>query len=321
MVLIPDMSEIDFRTLNLNLLPALSALLREESVGRAARRAGVTQSAMSHSLAKLRELLGDPLLVAQGRGMVLTPRARALAAALPPALDHLREALVGPAAFDPATDPATFTIATVDYFELTTLPTLLGYLRRHAPAVRLVLERLGPSSLASLRDGELDFVLSGPVPTAAGVRTVELYRDPFKVIARQGHPGIDRRLTLDAYLAYEHVVVRFEGRGLAAVDRALARVGRQRRVGLSVPHFTAAPLAVAGSDMLCTIASSVAVAGRALVGVRMLEPPLELPAAPVTLSWPTAHEADPARRWLRDLLLGGAAAPPTIRRLMRRAVP
>lgn len=311
------MNDIDWRTFNLNLLPALSALLREGSVGRAARRAGVSQSAMSHSLARLRELVGDPLLVPQGRAMTLTPRARALAAALPRALEHLREALAGPAAFDPATGAATFTIATVDYFELTTLPTLLAHLARHAPGVRLEIERLGPASYAALKDGDVDFILAGPAPQgAAGIQSAQLYRDPFKVMVRQGHPGVGRRLTLDAYLAHEHIVVRIEGRGPAAVDRALARVGKRRQVGLSLPHFAAAPLAVASSDMLCTIASAVAGVGKALVDVRVLDPPIELPAAPITLSWPAAHHADPARRWLRDLLLSGAAAPPSIRRLM-----
>lgn len=316
------MSDIDFRTLNLNLLPALSTLLDERAVGRAAHRMGVSQSAMSHSLARLRELLDDPLLVPQGRGMALTPRAKEIAAALPAALEHLRDALTGPSDFVPRTAEATFTIATFDYFELTTLPSLLAHLAAHAPAVRLHIQRLTPASFVALREGEIDVILGGPAPApAAGIRGLELYRDPFKVIARHDHPGVGRRLTLQAYLAYEHVLVRLEGRSEGAVDRALARHGYARRVGLSVPHFIGAPLAVARSDMLSTLAGGVASQARALLGVRMFEPPIEVPAAPITMWWPRAHDTDPARTWFRELLQSGVAAPPFIRRLMRSPGP
>lgn len=312
------MSDIDFRTLNLNLLPALAALLRTRAVGRAARQVGVSQSAMSHSLAKLREAFGDPLLVAQGRSMVLTPRARELALSLPPALERLRESLAATDAFDPATATTTFTIATVDLFELTALRSLLGYLARHAPGVRLRIERLGPSTFEALRDGDVDVVIGGAGPPAsAGLRRVVLFREPFKVIARSDHPGLGRRLTLASYLAYDHVLVRFEGREVAAVDRALASLGHQRRVGLSVPHFVAAPLAVAGSDMLSTVSSSVAAWGQSLLGLRLFDPPFELPAAPVSLWWAAAHDTDPARRWFRELLCRGDAAPPAIQRMIR----
>lgn len=314
------MNDIDFRTFNLNLVPALAALLREGTVGGAARHVGVSQSAMSHSLAKLRAQLDDPLLVTQGRRVSLTPRAKLLAARLPAALEGLRTTLTGPAAFTPAAAELTWTIATVDYFELTTLPTLMKYLRVHAPGVTLRIERLTADSASALQAGRLDLILGGTgLVRGAGLEGRELYRDPFKVIVRADHPRLRRRPSLRQYVNAEHVVVRFEGRGPGLVDRVLATRGLARRVGLWVPHFVSAPLVVAESDMISTVASAVAERGRTLLGLRVFDPPISLPPAPVMMWWPKAHESDPARTWLRDLIGRGIAAPATIRKRIRAA--
>lgn len=314
------MNDFDLSQINLNLVPALSALLREASVSRAARRVGVSQSAMSHSLSRLRELFDDPLLVLVGRAMVLTPRAEQLAAQLPDALEHLQRALRGPATFEPGTADLVFRIATVDYFELTSLPYLIEHLARVAPRVRLAVQRLSATSADALARGEIDLVLATAGFTRrAGVRGAELYRDPFKVIARAGHPGIGRKLSLDAYLRHDHVLVQLEPGVTGAVDRVLARSGHTRRVGLFVPHFVSAPLAVAASNMLSTLASSVAQRAKALVDIRIYDPPIEIPAAPIAMYWPRAHEVDPARTWFRELIGSGVAFPRAIRRLMREA--
>ncbi len=320
MYVMADMSSVDIRTINLNLLPALEALLVEGSVGGAARRAHVSQSAMSHSLAKLRELFGDPLLVASGRRMVATPRALELAALLPRALDQLSDAVAPPEPFDARTSTRVFRIATVDYFELTTLPDVLEHLGRHAPGVRLEIERFSGAHVAALLAGDVDLALIGatlPIPPA-GLRRAALYDDPFAVIARADHPAIGRRLDLETYVALGHVLVSVEGGRDGVVDRALAKIGRQRTVALRVPHFVSAPLAVMRSDSICTIASSVARRARELFGLRVHEPPVELPPAGVVAIWSRRHDDDPARTWLRELFLSGRAVSPYVRSLMRR---
>ncbi|MBV1860293.1 MAG: LysR family transcriptional regulator [Nannocystaceae bacterium] len=312
------MSTFDIRAFNLNLVSALDALLRHRAVGLAAREVGVSQSAMSHSLAKLREQLGDPLLVSQGRRFELSARAQAIAAELPELLDRLGTTLGGGASFDPRTAELTIRIATVDYFEFTALPTLMTYLREHAPGIRLSIERLTPDSAALLQAGRLDLILAGTtLVRGAGLECAELFQDPFTVIARQGHPAIRRRLTLKAYLEATHVVVRFEGRGVPVVDRVLERAGHQRSVGLYVPHFVTAPLVVSESDMICTIARTVAQRARSLIGIRMFAPPVELPLASIRMWWPRAHEHDPGRAWFRDLLLCGKGMPPELGRRIR----
>jgi len=313
------MSAIDSRTFNLNLVPSLVALLRHGSVGAAARDVGVSQSAMSHALAKLREHLGDPLLVPQGRRFVLSSRARQLAAELPEVLEHLERTLSGSASFDPKTAAMQVRIASVDYFDFTTLPSLVAYLREHAPGVRLSVERLTAASAEALQSGNLDVIFGGTgFVQGAGIEQLELFRDPFKVIARADHPiAKRRRLSLRTYLEAEHVVVRFEGRGVPVVDRLLASRGLQRSVGLHVPHFVSAPLVVAESDMICTVASAVAERAQALLGVAVLEPPLELPPARVIMSWPRSHAHDPARTWFRQLIVRGDGVSAALRRRIR----
>ncbi len=319
MYLMRGMSEIDVRAINLNLLPALEALLVEGSVSAAARRVHVSQSAMSHALARLRELFGDPLLTPLGRGLTPTPRAIQLRAALPAAFEQLRLALALPEPFDPRTSTRVFRVATVDYFELTTLPDLLAYLGVHAPLVRLEIERFSPACVPALVGGDIDLALIGATQAVApsGLRRAELYQDPFAVIAREGHPAIKRRLDLATYLALGHVLVSVEGRRDGVVDRALAGRGAARRVALRVPHFMSAPLLVQRSDLICTIASTVARRAHELFGLRVLAPPIELPAAKVVASWSQRHDDDPAQRWFRDLFTSGRALSPQIRSLVR----
>lgn len=286
--------------INLNLMPALAALLRERNVSAAARRAGVSQSAMSHALAKLRGLLDDPLLVVAGRAMALTPRGEQLAAALPAALDQLAGVLAPPAAFDPATATHRFRVATFDYFELTTLPDLLAYLTRTAPGVHLDIERFDRSAIARLVDGDLDLVLgAGSMTMPPGLRRRVLAREPFAVIARPDHPRLAGRLTLERYVALDHLLIAVEGRGPGVVDRALARRGLSRRVAVRVPHFACAGLAVRHSDLVCTVARTVAHRAHELFGVRVHDAPLPLPSPSLVAWWPRQHDADPARRWFR----------------------
>lgn len=306
-------------SLNLNLLPALAALLRERNVSAAARRVGVSQPAMSHALARLRTVLGDPLLVVAGRKMALTPRGEQLAAALPAALDRLDEVLAPPRPFAPATATQRFRIATFDYFEVTTLPEVLAYLRRHAPGIHLDVERVDAAAITRLVDGELDLILGAEsMAMPGGLMRRVLYRDPFAVIARAGHPRVGPgRLTLERYVELDHLLVAVEGRGPGVVDRALARHGLARRVALRLPHFSSAGLAVACSDLVATVASTVAHRARQLHGVQVLAPPLELPSPALVAWWPRQHDDEPARRWFRDILFSGRALAAPLRRLMR----
>jgi len=306
------MSEIDARRINLNLVPALEALLESRSVSAAARRTHVSQSAMSHSLAKLRSVLGDPLLVPEGRGLALTPRAVQLAETLPAALDRLVQTLAPPAKFVPSETRRTFRIATLDYFEFAVIGDLLAYLSAHAPHAEVWIERISEGSMGPLVRGEIDVALVGDtsLPRLAALRRAELFRDPFTVMMRRDHPAArSRRLSLDRYVEYPHVVVTVEGRADGAVDRALEPHGRSREVVLRLPHFSTAPLAVLASDALCTIASTVGRRAAALYPIELRAPPIELPPANIVAVWSKRADADEAGRWLRGLFIDGKVAP------------
>ena len=316
-----DTQALDARAINLNLLPALEALLATRNVSAAARRAHVSQSAMSHTLARLRAVIGDPLLVPDGRGLALTPRAARLAATLPSALDRLTLALGPSEPFDPMTTTRTFRVATLDYFELVALEALMAYLGAHAPRASVWIERVSPATLPALLAGEVDVALVGEtsLPRLSGITRRPLFRDPFAVMLRPGHPAAKGRgLSLAQYLAYPHVVVTVEGRADGAVDRALEARGVARDVRLRVPHFATAPLAVRDSDAICTIASSVAERARTLHGIVVKKPPVTLPAPTIIAMWAKRTDEDEGARWFRSLFLEQKAMPPHLRALARR---
>lgn len=310
------MSTLDISRINLNLLPSLAALLETRNVSAAARKTHVSQSAMSHTLGKLRVVLGDTLLVPSGRALVLTPHANRLAAALPAALDRLAETLTPSPPFDPRTTKRTFRLVTLDYFEIAMLGDFLAYFRAHAPDAKVWIDRVSERAIPALVNGEIDLALVGEVtiPRSPALSRVELYRDPFVVMMRRDHPAAKARtLSLAKYLAYPHVVVTVEGRADGAVDRALETHGKTRDVVLRLPHFATAPLAVRDSDALCTIASSVGRRARELYGLALRTPPIALPSAAVIATWSKRVDDDEGGRWFRSIFLDGLAASAPVR--------
>ncbi|MFO0744100.1 MAG: LysR family transcriptional regulator [Myxococcota bacterium] len=307
--------EPNLAALDMNLLVVLDALLRERHVTRAAAVLGVSQSACSHALARLRTLLGDPLLVRDRQALVLTPRADALAGPLAAALAALRGALAPPEAFAPRTAKKRFTIATADYGQLVVLPPLLARLGAEAPGIDLVVRDFGGKPVAeSLASGECDLAMGPPDgvrtggkppprPTAAGIRDRRIFRDRFVCVARRGHPRIGERLDLETYIALPHAFVAPRGTPGGAVDDALAERGMQRRVALMVQHFLVAPWAVASSDLIVTIAERLAKAFAERLPLAIYEPPLALPRFAIHVMWHERTQRDPAHKWLRDLVV------------------
>jgi DNA-binding transcriptional LysR family regulator len=290
--------------LDLNLLAQLDALLTEAHVTRAAQRAGVTQSAMSRALARLRELLGDPLLVRTGRGMVLTQRARALAAPLARALGDLEAVVLDRPSFDPATSTRTFTLATADYGEAMLLPPLLARLRREAPGVDVAAIHHGENPWAALEDDAIDASLGPRRGKAPALVWKLLFHEEFVVMLRRGHPVLRRRggLTLDRFLALPQVSIAPGGRPGSAVDDALARLGKHRRVALRVPSFLVAPLVVASSDLIGMFPARLARIQAEALALELRPPPLELTGFDIQLAWHERFRHDAGHAWFRRVL-------------------
>ncbi len=294
---------------DLNLVLALDALLAERHVTRAATRLGITQSAASHALARLRELIGDPLLVRGARGvMVPTPRAEALAPQIHRVLADLSGALRGET-FDPATAKRTFRIGASDYVELVLLPRLIERLARLAPNIDIWIHAgYAEHGDAELAAGGIDLAIGPPQGTmrAAGSYEKVLFDESFTCIVREDHALAGGRMTLARYCAASHLLIAPRSQPGSYVDSALVRLGRTRRIALAVPHFLVVPYIIAGTDLVATIATRVAALFADRLGLATMPPPIPIPKFQIALAWHERNHGDAPQRWLRDQLVAVA---------------
>jgi len=298
------MHEPNLSALDLNLLVVLEALLNERHVTRAALRVGLSQSATSHALGRLRELYKDPLLVRSGKSMVLTPTAAALLPGVSRGLSELRATLSHEPVFAPRTTRRAFALALVDYGQLLILPRLLAHLQREAPLVDLSIN--GDIRWVDLLEaGTTDLAIYVAGKPTNVLLTRPLFSDGFVCMVRRGHPLARSRepLTLAKYLAQQHVVVAPSGSPGSVVDDELARRGKSRRVALRVPNFLVAPAVVAESDFMSTLPERLARQLAKSYPVRLLAAPVPLPRFTNSLAWHARLDHDPAHRWLRDTVI------------------
>lgn len=310
--------------LDLNLVVAFDALARERSVTRAAERMGLTQSAMSHALGRLRSLLNDPLLVRGRGGMVLTPRAESLVVPLRGGLVAIGRALGQPAAFEPKSARRSFAIASPDLFDVLAIPPLLERMRDEAPGVDLAVVPADPRRLADqLETGDVDVAIvpqiddvrnRGSDAPDSGLRRRTLLRDGFACFVRAGHRCLAARtgkrgknkpaqLSLDAYVGLSHALVSPTGEGLGFVDELLAKRGLRRRIALRVPHFHSALTIVAMSDLVLTAPTALVRLASTDIPVVALDPPLALPRHSVNMHWHERFSNDAGHAWLREMIL------------------
>jgi DNA-binding transcriptional LysR family regulator len=293
---------LNINSVNLNLLVAFDALFEELSVTAAARRAGVTQPAMSNTLAQLRALFGDPLFLRHRTGLTPTTRAKQLAEPVRSGLRLLQSALAD-RSFDPQSSQRRFVIATSDYVELVLLPALLRRLAAEAPGVRLQLRPWGlHEAPAELARGEVDLMLGfyGALPPHHHEQP--LFVDEYVCVVRRGHPTVKGKLSLAQYLRLSHVLVSSRADSPGSVDRALASIGKQRNVGARVSHFLTVPVLVSQTDFVAALDRRVAEVFARPLGLKLFPPPLKLPKGTIGQVWHEQQHSDPAHRWLRALI-------------------
>ncbi|MCU0684962.1 MAG: LysR family transcriptional regulator, partial [Polyangiaceae bacterium] len=289
--------------LDLDLLAALDLLLDERSVTRAARRLGITPSAMSHKLRALRERLDDPLLVGGRAGLVPTARAEAMAAPLRQALSDVRAAVRAGAAFEPRSSKRRFVIATVDYAVFRIIPPALEVLRSEAPGISIAIESPGPRLGARLESGAVDLAIgAASVPATSTLLRRSLGREGFVVLGRAGHPGLRRPLTLASYAALPHLLISPGGTPGGPVDDLLARHGLKREAVLCLSHFVTAPFLAARSDLVVTAPLGLADEARRYLELTIVPAPAEIAAVESHMVWHPRSQHDPAHRWLRELI-------------------
>src|SRR5690349_6392321 len=230
-------------------LVALQVLLEERHVTRAARRLGITQSSMSHRLARLRETLQDPLFTRSSRGLLPTPRAESVAGPLRDALAALEAAVAPPQPFDPRASRYTVSIAMPDLL-VPLAPRLVAALVADAPGVRVQLAPIVPALSAALAVGDPILAIAPTRLVDGLVRTRLLGDTRFGVVGRRGHPEFRRPLTIARWLAYPHVIQRLGNDQTNSVEAELSRRGLRRRVGLEAPSFLSGLFVVSTSDLL-----------------------------------------------------------------------
>ncbi|MFC9328724.1 LysR family transcriptional regulator [Kitasatospora sp. NPDC057015] len=299
-----------------NLAVALDALLAEQSVTRAAARLHTSPAAMSRTLARLRRVLQDPLLVRAGQTMVPTPRAQALREEAATVVRGL-QALLGPgASVDPATLRSTFTLQAADLVGAALAPGLLRLARLEAPGVSFRIRAEELEAGPALRDGRIDLEIGSIDHVDPETRVEDLVGLRMVAAVRPGHPLTEGPLTPGRLAAAEHVAVSRRGRFTGPLDTALAEQGLHRRVGVVLPSHLAAMTLAARSDIVCLVPAALPGAGPSpltreadALGLHLLDLPLELPLLTIAMAWHPRHTADGAHRWLRDSVRRTLRAP------------
>jgi DNA-binding transcriptional LysR family regulator len=299
------MNTIHFNDADLNLIKVLDALVREMSVARTAKRLGVTPSAVSHALGRLRVLLKDPIVVRSGRSLRLTPRALVLAPIAASMCEAARELLADAPDTDPKAWQDTIRILGSDYALAAWVFPALVAARTDAPGLRIAAISLDAAEWErQLIDGAADFAVRDERPANPKLRWITLANEHYAVVMRSGHPLSRGRLTLEKYCRAEHALVSVVGGGFQGpVDVHLTASGMTRNVIVSVPTFLAGIDLVRQSDLLLSMPHRLALKFRGLVVSRDL--PIPSPSFDVTLVWHARTDGSRFRALIRKMSTAG----------------
>ena len=302
----------NLKTFDLNLLRVLAALLHDPSTVRAGERLGLSQPAVSAALGRLRAALGDDLFFRRGRLLEPTVYALSLKDELRQTLERIETLIQGPNLFDPATADVGFRISGSDFFAELLMPRLAETLQAHAPGLRVHLVDLVPDGFVETLDRyEVDLAIVPQAPLPDWIESRPVFRSGFSVIARADHPRLKRAglsqgdvVPMDLFCDIGHVLFSPEGNSTAMGDDALARVGRERRVVMTMPVFSGVYRAVAGSDLIALLPTALAHHVAQSAGLRVYKAPMAVPTAQLTMIWHRRFSASASHVWLRDQIAG-----------------
>ncbi len=292
---------------DLNLLVSLDALLIERNVTRAGQRVGLSQPAMSGTLARLRDLFKDELLARVGRQLELTPLAQDLAPVLHQRLLDIEDLMNARRAFVPAKERRTFVIAASDYIVFVLLQPLVARLAEQAPGVSVRFTRLAPTSPDQLGEDAVDFVIM-PSEVEVHYPAEPLFADRWVCVAWQGNTQIGEGIDMQQYLSLRHLVFSMPGGESASLaDTSLERMGVRRRIAAWTESFMLSPFLVRGTDMITVVQERVALRLQHAAEARILALPYDAPDFHESLYWNPRRSTDPPHVWLREQVLAAAA--------------
>jgi DNA-binding transcriptional LysR family regulator len=302
---------INISRFDLNLLVVLNAIYTEGGITRASESLHLTQPAISHALARLRDLLDDPVFVREGQTMVPTPLTRNIIEPVRRALREIEASLNQLQHFDPKRSTRKFKLGVRHVLESMTMPKLAARLRVTAPGTELIAVNHDRNRLhRDLASGDVDVAIDIQLPRLVDVASARLFETKLAVAVREGHPIVRDRIDLETYLTLDHVSVSSRRAGPAGEDLTLARLGHARRVVARCHHPLTALRMIARSDMIATLHTAEEEEfSWALSGIRLLPSPVELPGVTVYAYWGATTQNDESVRWLRDAIIGCFAPP------------
>ncbi|ODP33880.1 LysR family transcriptional regulator [Pandoraea sp. ISTKB] len=305
---------MDLHAVDLNLLVVFQHLYNARRVSRVAEALGVTQPAVSNSLARLRKLFNDELFIRTSRGMLPTPMATELAEPVAAALDALHGVFNRQLAFDPATSRRAFQIAMTDIGEVHFLPKLTHALGERAPGITISTVR---NTAVNLREemaaGQVDLAVGHLPDLTAEFFQRRLFRQKYVCMFRPGHPldrvakssrskAVAKSMTREDFERSEQVMVVAAGTGHGQVDEFMARVHVQRNIRLRVPHFVALADILHTTDLIATVTEKFAQRSAQHFGLRYVDHPIDIPDVQINLFWHARYHREPASQWMRTLL-------------------
>lgn len=297
------MNEINLAHLDLNLLVTFEVLMSEGSVTRAADRLGRTQSAVSHSLARLRNQLGDPLLVKVGGAMVPSPFAQKLVEDVRPILRSIQRIASPPQPFDPATSKRVFKVAITDLTP-SLLPNVMARVRRDAPGVSIEWSTQGPLTAAAIAEGHLDLALlmTATAGVSEGVERQDAGVLKVWTYARKDHPALPS-WGLAEWSRWPHVQVMLGVRQRTTIEEAVVENRLERTIGAQVPNFSYVPDLLARTDLIATMPLQIPVHLLEQFGLSAVDPPMPIAPVPLAYFWSFRLTNDPGSQWIRSVVM------------------
>lgn len=294
---------IEPHQVDLNLLSVFQEVYRERQISGAARRLGLSQSAVSNALARLRRLFGDELFVRTGQGMQPTPFAEGLAEPVGSALAQVALALNRRSGFDPMTSERRFTLAMTDVGELHFMPTLIERCRLAAPRLQISSVRAGSIALKEeMESGRVDLAIGPFEDISEALYQRLLFRQPYVTMMRRGHPLTQGKVDLARFAEAEHLFVDSRESPYERINQLLEKAGIGASTRFRVPHFTAVPYIVGSSELVVTVPQKLAERAGPPFGLAWITPPLALPPLQTNMFWHRRYNQDPGNQWLRALV-------------------
>ena len=295
--------------MDIKLLFAFLALMRERSVSRAAERLGISQPTLSHSLNKLRELFDDPLLLRSRGGMIPTQRALRLQPSVETLVDNYKSLIKATHPFNPKNSTRTFVLTAPEHAEHMLIPLVIRKIRVQAPGIRIVVRAPDPDQAYELLErGEIDLRIAWLFKPAPSLRSFHLFQDQISYIADRDHPILRGKLNLTDFISLPHA--RTESAGTRTthlvINHAIERLQKKLLLTFQLQNFMTVPMALQGTDIIAAVPRGLAIRLAEKHALQILEPPLKLPKINYSAYWHERNQRDLGHRWLRQVVLNAA---------------